>query len=300
MKKLIVGVGIFVIIVVTIVTVKCDDIIYWYNHYLHEDEYVSIVPNNYFVEDNFLYVNNYDKSEIFNKRQLIDFIYYFINSGAESIKGYCNKEYTECINDIELISSDQETLSILNNFVHPYNSFSEIEIKYNSKGDFTITLKKLYTSEQINAINKAVDDFIKNNITNDMSVREKLKEVHDYIIDTTDYDTYKTDNIKDDTYFSQNAYGVLVEHYGICSGYSDAMAIFLNKLGVINYKVSNKDHIWNLAFVDGKWLHIDLTWDDPVSERNVNRDNYFLITTKQLNALADDSHDFNKHIFQEA
>ena len=94
MKKLIVGVGIFVIIVVTIVTVKCDDIIYWYNHSLHEDEYVSIVPNNYFVEDNFLYVNNYDKSEIFNKRQLIDFIYYFINSLAESIKGYCNKEYT--------------------------------------------------------------------------------------------------------------------------------------------------------------------------------------------------------------
>ena len=78
------------------------------------------------------------------------------------------------------------------------------------------------------------------------------------------------------------------------------MAIFLDKLGIINYKISNKDHIWNLAFVDGKWLHIDLTWDDPVSETNINRDNYFLITTNQLKALNDDSHDFNKHIFQEA
>ncbi len=300
MKKLIVGVGIFVIAVVAFVTLKCDDIIYWYNHSFNKDEYVSIAPNNYFVEDNFLYVNNYNKSEVFNRRQLIDFIYFFINSGVDSIKGYCNKNYTECVNDIELISSNQETLSILNNFVHPYNSFSEIEITYNAKGDFTINIKKLYTNEQINAVNQIVDKFIKENISNDMTTREKLKKVHDYIIDTTDYDTYKTDDIYDDTYFSENAYGVLVEHYGICSGYSDAMAIFLDKLGIINYKISNKDHIWNLAFVDGKWLHIDLTWDDPVSETNINRDNYFLITTNQLKALNDDSHDFNKHIFQEA
>ena len=133
-----------------------------------------------------------------------------------------------------------------------------------------------------------------------MSVREKIKVIHDYIINSTDYDELKTDNIEDTTYFSQNAYGVLIEHYGICSGYSDAMAIFLNKLNVINYKISNEEHIWNLAFVDGKWLHLDLTWDDPIAQNNVNRDNYFLITTNELKALDDDSHSFNKHIFQEA
>lgn len=300
MKKLTIGVGIFVIIIVGIITIKCDDIIYWYNHTFQEDEYVGIIPNNYYVEDNFLYVNNYSKNEVFNKRQLMDFIYFAINSGTESIKGYCNKNYSDCISDIELISSNQETLSILNNFVHPYNGFSSLEIKYNTKGDFTISIKKIYTSEQINAINKVVDKFIKENITNDMSTKEKLKKVHNYIIDSTDYDKYKAEDINDDTYSSENAYGVLIEHYGICSGYSDAMAIFLNKLGVINYKISNKDHIWNLVFVDGKWLHIDLTWDDPISESNINRDNYFLITTKQLKSLNDNSHDFNKHIFQEA
>lgn len=300
MRKVIISVGILVIIVVTVATFKYNDIVYWYNHSFKEEEFVVVEANKYFLKDNYLYVNNYSDNEIFNKKQLLDFIYYFINSGTTTIDGYCSKNYSECINDIELISSDQETLSILNNFVHPYNSFSSIEISYNAQGNFTLNINKLYTAEQINAIDKVVDNVIKNNLNDNMSVREKIKVIHDYIINSTDYDELKTNNIEDTTYFSQNAYGVLIEHYGICSGYSDAMAIFLNKLNVINYKISNDEHIWNLAFVEGKWLHLDLTWDDPIAENNVNRDNYFLITTNELKALDDKSHNFNKHIFQEA
>ena len=78
------------------------------------------------------------------------------------------------------------------------------------------------------------------------------------------------------------------------------MAIFLDKLNVINYKISNDQHIWNLVYLDGEWLHLDLTWDDPISENNVTRDNYFLITTKTLEALDDGNHYYNKSIFSEA
>ena len=49
--------------------------------------------------------------------------------------------------------------------------------------------------------------------------------------------TLKTDNIHDETYKSNTAYGVLIEGYGTCNGYSDAMAIFLNKMNIINYKI---------------------------------------------------------------
>ena len=78
------------------------------------------------------------------------------------------------------------------------------------------------------------------------------------------------------------------------------MAIFLNKLNIPNYKISNNEHIWNLAYINGQWLHIDLTWDDPVTDKNVNRDNYFLITTTELNKQVDNSHSFDKNIFVEA
>ena len=302
MKKFILCSSIIIILLLGLALYKLEDLSYWYEHNFNEKNYLKATPNNYYLEDNFLYVNNYTKNEIFNKSQLMNFIYYYINTGAESINGYCNKDYTDCIKDIEYVTSEenQETLSLLNNFVHPYNSFSTIKIKYNAKGEFTITNEKVYTDEQINAINKIVDEFIKTNIDKKTDMKTNLKKIHDFIIDTTDYDKLKATDINDTTYFSQNAYGVLVEHYGICSGYSDTMAIFLNKLNIPNYKISNDEHIWNLAFVDGKWLHIDLTWDDPVTDKNINRDNYFLITTKELTKQNDDSHGFDKNIFKEA
>ena len=133
-----------------------------------------------------------------------------------------------------------------------------------------------------------------------MSAKDKIKAIHDYIINHTDYDTLKSNNIEDTTYKSNTAYGVLIEGYGICSGYSDAIAIFLNRLGIENYKISNDTHIWNLIYLNGVWVHLDATWDDPVSEFNENRDTYFLISTKTLEKINDGTHTFDKNIYSEA
>ena len=128
----------------------------------------------------------------------------------------------------------------------------------------------------------------------------KIKKLHDYIINNTEYDTLKTDNINDTTYRSNTAFGVLVEGYGICSGYSDTISIFLNKLGIENHKISNDTHIWNLVYINGVWTHLDSTWDDPISDRNLNRDTYFLISYDELEKLNDDTHSFDKNIYIEA
>ena len=145
-----------------------------------------------------------------------------------------------------------------------------------------------------------MDRVISDKTNNDMPIKEKIRIIHDYIIDNTSYDKLKNDDINDTTYKSQTAYGALIEGYATCNGYADAMAIFLDKLNVINYKISNDKHIWNLVYLDGKWYHLDLTWDDPISENNVNRDTYFLITTSELENLNDDTHNFNKDIYSEA
>lgn len=287
------------IIIVTIGTFCQNDIIYWYTHTFNESKYQGVTSNEYFLEDNFSYVNNYTDNDVSNKKQMIDLIYYSINSGSDKIEAYCVKEYTDCIKDLESISADQEALSIFNNFVHPYNSFSKLSFSYDEYGNFTITNNKIYDDKMISEINKIVDDYIAKNISSSLKDSEKLKLIHDFIIDNTKYDKLKVDNIEDETYNSENAYGVLIEHYGICSGYADTMAIFLNKLGIINYKISNDEHIWNLAYVDNKWVHIDLTWDDPVTENDINRTDYFMIDTKTLHEL-DQEHDFNTYIFEEA
>lgn len=262
-------------------------------------EEIVLKENEYYLDRDFEFVQNYD-DEVHNYTELLNYIYHVVNTGSKEGTGYCVREYKNCAKDLEEIGNNKELLSTINNFVHPYNSFSSIIFTYNTKGDFDIKVNKIYSKENIVKINEIVDRVIKENITDSMTTSQKLKIIHDYIIDNTKYDTLKSKNINDMTYKSNTAIGVLLEGYGICSGYSDAMSIFLDKLGIDNYKISNDTHIWNLVKVNNKWLHIDLTWDDPVYEQNLNRDTYFLITTTELEKLNDDTHSFNKTVFKEA
>lgn len=262
-------------------------------------EEIVLKENEYYLDRDFEFVQNYD-DEVHNYTELLNYIYHVVNTGSKEGTGYCVREYKNCAKDLEEIGNNKELLSTINNFVHPYNSFSSIIFTYNTKGEFDIKVNKIYSEENIVKINGVVDRVIKENIVDTMTTTQKLKIIHDYIIDNTKYDTLKSKNINDMTYKSNTAIGVLLEGYGICSGYSDAMSIFLDKLGIDNYKISNDTHIWNLVKVNNKWLHIDLTWDDPIYEQNLNRDTYFLITTAELEKLNDDTHSFNKTVFKEA
>ena len=262
-------------------------------------EEIVLKENEYYLDRDFEFVQNYD-DEVHNYTELLNYIYHVVNTGSKEGTGYCVREYKNCAKDLEEIGNNKELLSTINNFVHPYNSFSSIIFTYNNKGEFDIKVNKIYSEENIVKINEVVDRVIKENIVDTMTTTQKLKIIHDYIIDNTKYDTLKSKNINDMTYKSNTAIGVLLEGYGICSGYSDAMGIFLDKLGIDNYKISNDTHIWNLVKVNNKWLHIDLTWDDPIYEQNLNRDTYFLITTAELEKLNDNTHSFNKTVFKEA
>ena len=103
------------------------------------------------------------------------------------------------------------------------------------------------------------------------------------------------------TYNSHKANGPLLEGRALCSGYSDAMKLFLDRLGVQNYKISNDNHIWNLVYLNNEWLHIDLTWDDPVTsdKSNVLLDKFFLIDTPTLFKLDTTNHSFNQDYYSE-
>lgn len=299
MRNVILAIGMFLIILVSFCAVDKDNIEYYFISKSIEHKYNDIEENQYYLEDNFNYVDNYTDTKISSKKELYDSVYYIINSGSTYSELYCDIEYINCINDLETLSNNTEILSSFNNFTHPYNTFETMEISHNNRS-ISVTVNHTYNNEDIEEINKIVDNIISKNINNNMTPREKIKVIHDYIINNTDYDTLKTDNINDTTYRSNTAYGVLIQHKGICSGYSDTMAIFLNKLNIINYKISNDEHIWNYVYVDGKWYHLDLTWDDPVSDTNISRDSYFLISTDNLKYLNDETHEFNVNIYNEA
>ncbi|MEE3343265.1 MAG: transglutaminase domain-containing protein [Bacilli bacterium] len=297
-QKVIVSVGITVLLIIFICIFFRADIKFFLTSKTIERKYGKIAENSYYIEDNFEYVENYTKAEVNSKQDIINSVYHLINSGSTYAEKYCGKNYTECYNDMEIISNNTDGLSILNNYVHPFNSFESITFNFDNN-IIEIEIEHTYSNSEKEEINNIVDKILKETINNNMSTKEKIKTIHDYIINETNYDTLKTKNIKDATYKSNTAYGVLKEHHGICSGYSDAMAIFLNKLNIINYKVSNDQHIWNVVYLNGKWLHLDLTWDDPVSDKNITRDNYFLIPTNILIKLDDNVHYYTSTYFPE-
>ena len=79
------------------------------------------------------------------------------------------------------------------------------------------------------------------------------------------------------------------------------MAIILDKFNIPNFKIISQNHIWNAVKIDGKWYHLDLTWDDPVTSdgSDVLEYNFFLITTKELENLEKTQHVFDQSVFKE-
>lgn len=259
----------------------------------NEKEVTNIVFNEYKSNFNYLYINELSKEIPSSMDELEKYYYSILNSGMDKITFYCPKEYKNCVNDIANISNDSFLLSSLNNYIHPYNSFKYISTNI-SGSEVSINIVHNYNNQMIDEINAKVDEIINTYITDDMSDAEKIRTVHDYIIKTTKYDKTKSGN-------SHLAYGTLIEGAAICSGYTDAMSIFLYKFNIPNYKISNLDeeHIWNLVKLDDTWYHLDLTWDDPVNDLlDLLSHKYFLITTDELKNY-DSEHYFNENVYLE-
>ena len=297
---------IFLIIILILLGVVLINKDYLYEKYKELDIKINIskikLPNKniYYRDYDFNYVQNTNNFVPSNKQDLLNIIYTSLNSGENNIVFYCPTEYKDCLTDIDDIASNQEILTNINNFVHPYNSFKNIETKYDTFHKIEINLIKNYSEEQIKEVNKEVDDLYNSLYNPNLSKKDNIRKIHDYIIHNTKYDEERSKK-GTITYYSDSAYGALIEGYALCGGYSDAMQLFLEKMQIKNFKVSSDKHIWNAVYLDGKWYHLDLTWDDPIT--NIRKDyithDYFLINTKELLNLNEEQHNFNKSVFSE-
>ena len=275
--------------------------IVFYNRESLAKIFSEITNNEYSKNNSYKYVKLTNEFIVDDKNKILDVIYTVLNSGMSDFTFYCDDDYVECMNDVDVISKDRVMLSNINNFIHPFNSFSDIETtRYPSTGKVIIHINKQYIKEKINLINDKIKEIINENVTNDMNDKDKIKIIHDYIINTTKYDSLKSDeNVSN--YSSDTAYGPLFEGYAICNGYSDLMSIFLYEMDIETIKIASENHIWNLVKLDNSWYHLDLTWDDPVMEngKEIIDYSYFLITTEELMEFDDNQHYFDKEVYKE-
>ena len=282
---------------------KRDVLFNVYKTYVVESESKKITSptkNDYYRNYDFRYVQNVEDYIPENKQDLLNIIYSIINSGTSEFTFYCPVDYKECISDVESIASNQVLLSDINNYVHPYNSFKHVEITYDDLNRVTLTIEKGYKQEEINQINTKVEEVFNQLYNPNTTDYNNIKVFHDYIINNTKYDSNRSDN-NIINYKSDSAYGPLLEGYALCGGYSDAMELFLEKLNIESFKVSSEKHVWNAVYLNGTWYHLDLTWDDPVTNTGAQLllHDYFLIDTNKLKSLKIDQHNYDELAYQE-
>lgn len=270
-------------------------------YFIKENKNVSLNYSNAYTRNyNFNYVSLTDNFIPNNYQDLLNIYYTVLNSGTTTFSFYCQDNYEDCIQDVDSLANNQKVLSTINNFVHPFNSFRHLETSYDDYNKVTIKIEHIYNDTDIKLIEAKVKE-IENTVWQDtMSVEDKIKEIHNYIINNSKYDKDRSDkNIV--KYKSDTAYGSLLEGYSLCGGYTDAMELFLEDLGIKSYKVSSENHVWNAVNLNNNWYHLDLTWDDPITTdgSDILEYNFFLITTSELEALENEQHNYDKNIYSE-
>lgn len=292
----------FITIVGTLFYFK-DNIIDYILNKIYTKEINIEEKNKYYIDYDFIYVKNTDNFTPKSKQDLINIFYTILNSGWNNFSFYCDKEYKNCKKDINNIINDDNILPSINNYVHPFNSYATFSISINNFGKVNVTIEKIYSNEIILELNNKIDEIKKSIITANMNDKDKIKAIHDYIINNTKYDEEKEyteiNGIKDYKNKSNIAYGPLINGKAICGGYTDAMSIILYDLGIYNFKISNDNHVWNVINVNGKWLNTDLTWDDPLTntKEDVLTYAFFLKTTDELQNLDSSQHTFDKSFY---
>ncbi len=279
-------------------------------NYIHfKSSNIYLETNTYAKHENYKYIKITDNFMAKNYQDLLDIFYSTLDSGVEEFTFYCDNKYKNCIKDINKIIPNTDTqkdvISELNNFISPYNTYKNITIITNSRGKVTIKFDKLYTKDMIKEVDSFLDNYIKENITSDMDDYHKILLFHDYIIENTEYDSERANDVNNPKYKdspSHTAYGIVHNKKALCGGYSDIMALYLDKIGIKNIRVAASLHVWNLVYLDGKWLNLDVTWDDPVTNTGDQLliHEYFLIDTEKLLELDEVEHKYDKKIYIEA
>ena len=97
--------------------------------------------------------------------------------------------------------------------------------------------------------------------------------LHDALAAVVDYGRAEASALGEDGAYT--AYGALVDGVAVCRGYAMAYLVLLARAGITAeyVKSASMGHGWVRARLDGRWVHIDVTWDDrnPTSHRRFAR-----------------------------
>lgn len=145
-----------------------------------------------------------------------------------------------------------------------------------------------WTTEAVVKAKHAIMDIIKPGMTE----YDKELAIHDYIINNTRFDNanYFADTLPLSSY---NAYGCLVLGASADAGYAKAVKLICDLLSmeciIVEGQASDHgiwdSHSWNIVEIEGKYYHLDVAFDDEVSDKIPLTHHHFNLTDNDIGKL---------------
>ena len=107
------------------------------------------------------------------------------------------------------------------------------------------------------ALQTAAEAVLARIIRNGMTDAEKVTAIHDWVIQTT---TYGGSGLA-----AHSPVGVFEDGAAMCDGYARTVLLLcrLSHIPCLFLASTSMNHSYNAVYIDGEWLLVDATWDDP-------------------------------------
>lgn len=165
-----------------------------------------------------------------------------------------------------LYSKSEDDVYMLGFCLGVYDGFADGEIRAVETAKFKTAIDTALNGQHIGVNASEID---------------KLKYVHDYVVNKTDYnyDILSGDsmitNEEEETAYTQSAYSTFCMETTVCAGYAEAVQLLANGLGIDAIVVTSADHMWNKVRVNDTWYNVDATWADNGKTDGVNNPIYY-------------------------
>ena len=136
------------------------------------------------------------------------------------------------------------------------NSSSIYTVEVNRRANYTTQIKKI----------------VKQLCPNSDSDLRKAQVLHDFVAEYLEYNYDALSNINNTKLIHSNdAETCFLTREAVCGGYAALYKDLCNEAGLkcefVTGKAnmfdnSNLGHAWNAVYLDGKWYHVDVCWDD--------------------------------------
>ena len=144
----------------------------------------------------------------------------------------------------------------------------------------------LFTKDKIKEHRQAMEARVKKLVRQAETLDDKEKEIfiHDFIVNNVKYDKLKKE-------YSHEIIGALGNGVAVCEGMAKAVKILCDSLNIwciIALSEANPEkgikyrHAWNVVRMDGKYYHLDATFDNTLSKENIIRYDYVNLSDKQI------------------